>query len=219
MFQFPRFPSPGLCVQPGDDAGDLRPDAGFPHSDIPGSQPAHGSPKLIAVFHVLLRHLAPRHPPYALSSLTIRDAEKLTFFFAAIQLLRCVWRLSRLGGSTAERWYSEASLGLTPRGSTAPSTLEPDTSPGPGSTRRKCATCLFSSGKQFVSQSFINSDRPGGDEGIRTPGLRRAKAALSQLSYIPIVRQKPPILVLAVGLSGFEPETCPLSEERSNQLS
>lgn len=25
----------------------------------------------------------------------------------------------------------------------------------------------------------------GGDEGIRTPGLRRAKAALSQLSYIP----------------------------------
>ena len=26
----------------------------------------------------------------------------------------------------------------------------------------------------------------GGDEGIRTPGLRRAKAALSQLSYIPV---------------------------------
>ena len=26
---------------------------------------------------------------------------------------------------------------------------------------------------------------PGGDEGIRTPGLRRAKAALSHLSYIP----------------------------------
>ena len=25
----------------------------------------------------------------------------------------------------------------------------------------------------------------GGDEGIRTPGLRLAKAALSQLSYIP----------------------------------
>ena len=27
---------------------------------------------------------------------------------------------------------------------------------------------------------------PGGDEGARTPGLRLAKAALSQLSYIPI---------------------------------
>jgi hypothetical protein len=70
MFQFPRFPSPGLCVQPGDDARDLRPGDGFPHSDIPGSQPAHGSPRLIAVFRVLHRHLAPRHPPYALSSLT-----------------------------------------------------------------------------------------------------------------------------------------------------
>ncbi len=36
---------------------------GFPHSDIPGSQPVHGSPRLFAVSHVLLRRLAPRHPP------------------------------------------------------------------------------------------------------------------------------------------------------------
>ena len=36
---------------------------GFPHSDILGSQPVHGSPGLFAVSHVLLRHLAPRHPP------------------------------------------------------------------------------------------------------------------------------------------------------------
>ena len=36
---------------------------GFPHSDIPGSTPVHGSSRLFAVTHVLLRHLAPRHPP------------------------------------------------------------------------------------------------------------------------------------------------------------
>ena len=36
---------------------------GFPHSDIPGSSPVHGFPGLFAVSHVLLRHLAPRHPP------------------------------------------------------------------------------------------------------------------------------------------------------------
>jgi hypothetical protein len=30
-----------------------------------------GSPKLFAASHALLRLLAPRHPPYALSSLTI----------------------------------------------------------------------------------------------------------------------------------------------------
>src|ERR1700691_2802945 len=45
---------------------------GFPHSEIPGSKPACGSPRLIAASHVLLRLLAPRHPPYALSSLTIK---------------------------------------------------------------------------------------------------------------------------------------------------
>ena len=43
----------------------------MPHSEIPGSKPVCGSPELIAAYHVLHRHLAPRHSPYALSSLTI----------------------------------------------------------------------------------------------------------------------------------------------------
>jgi hypothetical protein len=45
---------------------------GFPHSEIPGSMPACGSPRLIAACHVLLRLLLPRHSPCALSSLTIK---------------------------------------------------------------------------------------------------------------------------------------------------
>ena len=45
---------------------------GFPHSEISGSKPACGSPKLIAACHVLLRLLLPRHPPCALSSLTTK---------------------------------------------------------------------------------------------------------------------------------------------------
>ncbi len=45
---------------------------GFPHSEISGSQAACASPELIAACHVLRRLLAPRHPPYALSSLTIK---------------------------------------------------------------------------------------------------------------------------------------------------
>ena len=44
---------------------------GLPHSEIPGSKPVCGLPELIAAYHVLHRHLAPRHSPYALSSLTI----------------------------------------------------------------------------------------------------------------------------------------------------
>src|SRR5271155_3155353 len=45
---------------------------GFPHSDIPGSKPVCGFPRLFAAYHVLHRLLAPRHPPYALRSLTIK---------------------------------------------------------------------------------------------------------------------------------------------------
>src|SRR5690554_7693953 len=45
-------------------------DRGFPHSDIPGSKPAYGSPRHFVVSHVLHRLLAPRHPPCALSSLS-----------------------------------------------------------------------------------------------------------------------------------------------------
>ena len=56
---------------------------GFPHSEIPGSKPACGSPRLIAACHVLHRLLLPRHPPCALSSLTI----KFTRHTASFQLL------------------------------------------------------------------------------------------------------------------------------------
>ena len=44
---------------------------GLPHSEIPGSKPACGSPRLIAACYVLRRLPAPRHPPHALSSLTM----------------------------------------------------------------------------------------------------------------------------------------------------
>ena len=43
---------------------------GLPHSGILGSQPASGFPRLIAASHALHRLLMPRHPPYALCSLT-----------------------------------------------------------------------------------------------------------------------------------------------------
>ena len=45
--------------------------AGFPHSDIPGSQFMCNSPRLFAAYHVFHRLLVPRHPPCALISLTM----------------------------------------------------------------------------------------------------------------------------------------------------
>ena len=47
---------------------------GFPHSDIPGSKLVCSSPGLIAAYRVLHRLLVPRHSPYTLSSLTIRNS-------------------------------------------------------------------------------------------------------------------------------------------------
>ena len=44
--------------------------ARFPHSDISGSLDICSSPKLFAAYHVFRRLLVPRHPPYALSSIT-----------------------------------------------------------------------------------------------------------------------------------------------------
>ena len=45
--------------------------AGFPHSDICGSMDICSSPQLFAAYHVFLRLLVPRHPPCALSCLTV----------------------------------------------------------------------------------------------------------------------------------------------------
>ena len=48
--------------------------AGFPHSEIRGSQLMCSSPRLFAAYHVFLRLLVPRHPPCALSCLTFRSS-------------------------------------------------------------------------------------------------------------------------------------------------
>ena len=44
---------------------------GFPHSDISGSMDICSSPKLFAAYHVFHRLLVPRHPPCALTTLTV----------------------------------------------------------------------------------------------------------------------------------------------------
>ena len=68
MFQFRRFPSYAYFIQ--RRICGLFPQ-GFPHSDICGSILICSSPQLFAACHVLLRLLMPRHPPYALFSLSL----------------------------------------------------------------------------------------------------------------------------------------------------
>ena len=69
MVHFPGFARTRLWIQRAVVRFDR---TGLPHSEIPGSKPACGSPRLIAACHVLLRLRLPRHPPCALSSLTIK---------------------------------------------------------------------------------------------------------------------------------------------------
>ena len=69
MVHFPGFARAQLCIHRAVRGFCPR---GFPHSEIPGSKPVCGSPRLIAAYHVLHRLLLPRHPPCALSSLTIK---------------------------------------------------------------------------------------------------------------------------------------------------
>ena len=80
MVHFPPLPSPAYVFS-GRYSGMSQ--SGFPHSEIPGSKPACGSPRLIAACHVLHRLLAPRHSPYALSSLTKCSLH--------LMFPRCVW--------------------------------------------------------------------------------------------------------------------------------
>src|SRR5436190_21058875 len=66
-FTSPRCPPPAYGFSRGSPGITQE---GFPHSDIPGSKLVCSSPRLIAAYRVLHRLLAPRHSPYALSSLT-----------------------------------------------------------------------------------------------------------------------------------------------------
>ena len=63
--------------------------SGFPHSEISGSQLTYSSPKHIGVSAVLLRLLVPRHPPCALSNLTIRKSTEKIGLITRVACFRC----------------------------------------------------------------------------------------------------------------------------------
>ena len=86
------FTSPGLLLPAyAFSRGSLNlPSEGLPHSEIPGSKPVCGSPRLIAACHVLHRFSAPRHPPSTLSSLTIKYLRRESFLITRLLLSKIV---------------------------------------------------------------------------------------------------------------------------------
>ena len=177
MFQFGWCPSQPYGFRLGCHP---LPDGGLPHSDIRGSQLASSSPRLFAANHVLHRHSTPRHPPHAPCS----------FFFCPPSCgpidHQALLPLGEAAGPSqpdpiSPRWDPSIKHSLIDRPS--------------GGTRRVLASVVK---VQMPAPSKVTSlevypnpwltvkqSGHGGDAGIRTPCLLRAKQALFQMSYIP----------------------------------
>ena len=128
---------------------------GLPHSEIPGSKPVCGSPGLIAAYHVLHRRPAPRHPPYALSSLTTT--------FTLLKVHQSCW-------IDALYFAISGSSVVNEPGHAWPVTAV--------HRHRRMLPGAASAGGLVL-------DANGGADRDRTGDLRLARAALSQLSYSP----------------------------------
>ncbi len=88
--------------------------------------------------------------------------------------------------------------------------------------RRTVSTTLVSVNRLDL---LFGEIRSSGDDRARTDNLRLARAALSQLSYVPGMIEIPVVRLylnrseFLVGVGGLEPPTSALSEPHSNQLS
>src|SRR5580765_4387919 len=82
MFQFPSLPLRTLFYSGASTTA--LPVVGFPIRKSRGQRLVSTSPELIAAAHVLLRLLAPRHPPCALSLLIVKNS-----LVTAMEFSRC----------------------------------------------------------------------------------------------------------------------------------
>ena len=130
---------------------------GFPIRRSPDQGLFNDSPELIAAGRVLRRLPAPRHPPYALSNLTIKFSQDKKAAFSIVKELIYL-SISPPGGS----WPNPLVI--------ASKAKQPHRQPA--GLLRHC-----------VPRN--NAKNNGGADRDRTGDLRRAKPALSQLSYSP----------------------------------
>ena len=167
------------------------------HSDICGSLRICRSPQLFAAYHVLLRLPVPRHSPCALLHLTffrvpkiplssriilswysyfgycsflpkLFCSKKLYFAFFVYLFYRVLFSFQ---GSVSRSLYLSRDTLVGSNG------FEPSTSRLSGAR---------SSLLSYEPMYFRRSPR-GGDEEVRTLDLLRARQALSQLSYTPVL--------------------------------
>ena len=189
MVHFPGFAPRRVCIP--RRVAEVR-SAGLPHSEISGSMPVCGSPKLIAAVHVLHRLLAPRHPPYALSSFhgfirarprrcsagAARTNRRLNFWFLPLRFtFSCQTRSTAPGG------------GPRPGRAAGASALAAAAGPGRkelvGLGRIELPTSPLS-GVRSSQLSYRPGSKPnGGADRDRTDDLLIANQALSQAELQP----------------------------------
>ena len=128
---------------------------GFPIRKSPDQSLFNDSPKLIAVYRVLHRLSLPRHPPYALSSLTIKKIVNQSILPVRTQISRFSCLLQILYAIVKEHYYRFEVRGL----------------------RFEVLSSFLSSRSSRLSF--------GGGERVRTDDPLRARQVLSQLSYTP----------------------------------
>ncbi len=157
------------------------PGPGFPIRRSSDQRLLSGSPRLIAAGYVLLRRLAPRHPPCALSSLTtigkidLLPGRLYRVSYHALALLSSSWSHVRCS-RTRDAGYPYAivkDLRLPKRVKLA-------------SLRARWPRLLDERAYDWFSEIFSH-----GADGDRTHDLRLAKPALSQLSYSPVEGRGP----------------------------
>ena len=205
---------------------------GFPIRTSPAQRSVGNSPELFAATHVLLRLLAPRHPPHALSSLLAlisfipasrriietRKSRPRPLLFAAGPEDFYVDSIQRLIETVLRRRYVKASrLHRTWQVSLLRELL----------TQQKLNLPFVCTCQRTLPKT---TGKTCGADRDRTDDIQLAKLALSQLSYSPgnaSWYSNLPAVIAApvfpagklVGLGGLEPPTSRLSGARSSQLS
>jgi hypothetical protein len=164
--------------------------AGLPHSDIPGSKSARDSPGLIAACYVLHRLPAPRHPPCALSSLTM---DSVSYKRTPLMLLCSCYPFSIVKDRASSPFPKEgASLSIFLEHRAVGSRSLPTRRPPGGGKRNRTAGLLLA--KQALSQlsytpmAFRARGPPGQLVGlgrVELPTSPLSGARSSQLSYRP----------------------------------
>ena len=154
--------------------------AGFPHSEISGSRVVCTSPELIAAYHVLHRLHAPRHPPCALSSLTIKFAHRkldqhiVSLTPSSLEYQNRLWTIQSIQRKSISI-FGNLPIRLSKSTET---TLA-------FSMQTSLETIVSISARVRSGSDSQLRDSDGGGEGTRTPDPMVANHVLCQLSYTP----------------------------------